>query len=186
MDVYFSDIKTPCGATCDLVLSALQKFIRRGDVENAVRAAFELYMTEGELHDYLWKRLLVISAEDIGLAQPMAPVVVGALNTIRKEIPPESSDYPMLFVAAIRYLCQCPKDQGASNLASVMKRRIKRGDAWELPDYVYDMHTAKGQEMGRGYLHFLREASKTVPEGDVTLNPWKLELTQMMEETEHE
>lgn len=182
MDIYYSNIKTPCGATCDVVLSALQKFIRRGDVENAVRAAFELYLVEGELPDYLWKRLLVISAEDIGLAEPMAPVVVSALNGIRKDIPLHSSDYPMLFVAAIRYLCQCPKDQGASNLASVMKRRIKRGEGWDLPDFVYDMHTERGQAMGRDYLHFLHEASKTVPAGDPALNPWKEELTRMMEE----
>lgn len=186
MNIYYAGIKTPSGLDCDTVISALQKFIRRGDVENAARAAYELYYVSGELADYLWKRLLVISVEDVGLAQPMAPVVVGALNEARKQLAYDSADYAIVFIQAVRYLCAQPKDQGASSLSSVMKRRIKRGDAWELPDYIYDMHTQKGQSEGRGYMHFLQEATKIVPEGDPKLNPWKVELIKMIEEDDCE
>jgi replication-associated recombination protein RarA len=41
--------------------SMLQKSIRRGDVKNAAYAAYELF---GNYNRYLWKRLVVISAED--------------------------------------------------------------------------------------------------------------------------
>ncbi len=184
MDIYFADIKTPSGHFCDEVISSLQKFIRRADVENAERAAYELYYTGGEAAEYLWKRLLVISAEDIGLAQPNAPAVIWALSEIRKQLPFDSADYAIVFTQAVRYLCASAKDQGAANLSSVMKRRIRRGDPWELPDYVYDMHTRKGREKGRGYAHFIDEASKLIPPPDKTLNPWREELTAMLQEEE--
>ena len=35
-----------------------------------MRAAYELYLTGEELTAYLWRRLLVISAEDVGLGSP--------------------------------------------------------------------------------------------------------------------
>ena len=139
--IFYHDIVTPSGHPGDEVISALQKFIRRGETELAVRAAYELYLTGEELTAYLWRRLLVISAEDVGLGEPMAPVVVDALHRSSRELSRDSSDYQLLFVHAVRYLCACRKERGSSVLASVVKRRIRRGDPFPLPDYVYDMHT---------------------------------------------
>ena len=51
-----------------------------------MRAAYELYLTGEELTAYLWRRLLVISAEDVGLGEPMAPVVVDALHRSSREL----------------------------------------------------------------------------------------------------
>lgn len=68
--IFYHDIVTPSGHPGDEVISALQKFIRRGETELAVRAAYELYLTGEELTAYLWRRLLVISAEDVGLGEP--------------------------------------------------------------------------------------------------------------------
>ena len=39
--------------------------------------------------------------------------------------------------------------------------------AWqkpEVPDYAYDLHTAKGRAMGRDEMHFLTEASRVIPQ----------------------
>ena len=103
--IFYHDIVTPSGHPGDEVISALQKFIRRGETELAVRAAYELYLTGEELTAYLWRRLLVISAEDVGLGEPMAPVVVDALHRSSRELSRDSSDYQLLFVHAVRYLC---------------------------------------------------------------------------------
>ena len=84
--IFYHDIVTPSGHPGDEVISALQKFIRRGETELAVRAAYELYLTGEELTAYLWRRLLVISAEDVGLGEPMAPVVVDALHRSSREL----------------------------------------------------------------------------------------------------
>ena len=113
-----------------------------------MRAAYELYLTGEELTAYLWRRLLVISAEDVGLGEPMAPVVVDALHRSSRELSRDSSDYQLLFVHAVRYLCACRKERGSSVLASVVKRRIRRGDPFPLPDYVYDMHTLTARSGG--------------------------------------
>lgn len=79
MEILYHHILTPCGEPADIIISALQKFIRRGKTEEAARAAYELYLSGEELRDYLWQRLLVISAEDVGLGQPAAPSVVLSL-----------------------------------------------------------------------------------------------------------
>ena len=167
--IFYHDIVTPSGHPGDEVISALQKFIRRGETELAVRAAYELYLTGEELTAYLWRRLLVISAEDVGLGEPMAPVVVDALH---------------------RYLCACRKERGSSVLASVVKRRIRRGDPFPLPDYVYDMHTLTGQERGRNIDHFLAEAACVRPGVRATAEEleeterWERELVALMKEEE--
>lgn len=128
MKILYHDIVTPCGQPADVVISGLQKFIRRGMTEEAVRAAYELFLTGEELTEYLWKRLLVISAEDIGMGNPMATIVVEALQNAAARITRENPDYAIFIVQAVRYLCSCEKERGASILSSVIKRRIRDGD----------------------------------------------------------
>ena len=94
MEILYHHILTPCGEPADIIISALQKFIRRGKTEEAARAAYELYLSGEELRDYLWQRLLVISAEDVGLGQPAAPSVVLSLYRASQKLGADSMDYP--------------------------------------------------------------------------------------------
>ena len=55
MEILYHHILTPCGEPADIIISALQKFIRRGKTEEAARAAYELYLSGEELRDYLWQ-----------------------------------------------------------------------------------------------------------------------------------
>lgn len=166
MKILYHDIITPCGQPADAVISGLQKFIRRGMTEEAVRAAYELFLTGEELTEYLWRRLLVISAEDIGMGNPLAPIVVEILQNAADQITRENSDYTIFIVQAVRYLCSCQKERGSSILSSVTKRRIRDGEPFELPDYVFDMHTVRGQEQGRGIEHFFAEAAQIYPQAE--------------------
>mgnify|MGYP000422490739 FL=1 len=90
----------------------------------------------------------------------------------------------------MRYLCACRKERGSSVLASVVKRRIRRGDPFPLPDYVYDMHTLTGQERGRNIDHFLAEAACVRPGVRATAEEleeterWERELVALMKEEE--
>ena len=97
MEILYHHILTPCGEPADIIISALQKFIRRGKTEEAARAAYELYLSGEELRDYLWQRLLVISAEDVGLGQPAAPSVVLSLYHASQKLGADSMDYPLFF-----------------------------------------------------------------------------------------
>ena len=191
MEIIYQDIMTSSGQPADVVISALQKFIRRGQTENAAWAAYELYLTGEELTDYLWKRLMVISVEDIGLGQPLAPAVIESLWNISRQLPRDGSDYALLFIHAVRYLCGCRKERGSSLLSSVVKRRIRDGEHVKLPDYVFDMHTIEGQERGRKIEHFLEESATVLPAAELgpEADAWRAGLEKelvrrMKEETE--
>ena len=73
------DVKTRHGLPADEVISSLQKEIRRGNTENAALIAYEMATTSPQLEAYLWKRLLVISVEDIGWGDLQAPVLIHTL-----------------------------------------------------------------------------------------------------------
>ena len=65
----WSNTKTKSGLDADLVISALQKCIRRGEEELALRMAYELYITSTFHEEKMWNRLLVISRGGYRLRQ---------------------------------------------------------------------------------------------------------------------
>lgn len=181
MEPVFHERITASGHSGDLMLSALQKFIRRGDAEGAARAAYELSIVDEAADRLVWQRLAVICAEDVGLGCPEAPAVVHALAQSARDLPWGNPDRHILLTHAVRFLCQCPKDRASCTLTSVLKRRVKAETPFALPDYVYDMHTVKGREMGRGKMHFLHEASRVIPESERE-DPWYEELEKLYKE----
>lgn len=103
----------------DLVVSSLQKEIRRGHEFNAMRLALELLHTSPAAEHKLWQRLFVISVEDIGLGAPMAPVLVDTLRRGSLEAYERGEGERKLFaVHAVRYLCQQAKDRSSDEAVS--------------------------------------------------------------------
>ena len=152
------------GFSGDDLISMLQKSIRRGNAENAIRAAYEMYITSPQFEDKLWRRLMAISVEDIGFGDVNACVYVKTLNDIRKEFLYADGDRSLFFVQALRYLCKCKKERSSDHIKNYIMEEFAHGKTFEVPEYAYDMHTAKGREMGRDVVHFLDEASKVSPE----------------------
>ncbi len=149
----------------DEVISALQKEIRRGSTENAALLAYEMLTTSAELEEYLWGRLQVISVEDIGFGDVNAPVLIETLYQMHFRLPRPRGDRYLFAIHAVRFLCGCAKERGSDDLLNWMSKSVERGAALAtIPDYAVDMHTRRGQEMGRDYLHFLEEASLVNPE----------------------
>ena len=72
----FENVMTRNGLHADEVISALQKSIRHADEDTAIRCGYEMYVTSMELENYLWRRLSVISVEDIGFGEPTAPNLI--------------------------------------------------------------------------------------------------------------
>lgn len=156
----WADITTRNGYAGDEMVSMLQKSIRRGLEENALRAAYEMYITSPQFEEKLWRRLLAISVEDVGFGDTNAPVLINTLNQMRKEFPYNDGDRPMFFVHAIRYLCRCRKERSSDHVKNLLIRAFGRGEKWEVPDYALDMHTRRGREQGKDVYHFLTEASR--------------------------
>lgn len=178
----WKNITTRNGIPGDEIISALQKSIRRGLVEDAAVAAYEMYITSPEFEEKLWRRLQAISVEDIGFGNTNAPVLINALNQMRVNFPYNDGDRPIFFVHAIRYLCQCEKERSSDCLKNVIIKEFEQGRKPVIPDFALDMHTERGRTMGRDMMHFLKEASKVYPEKDKIDNGYKQRLEKILKE----
>lgn len=160
--------------------SMMQKAIRRGDIDRAAFAAKELYY---KYRKYMWKRLLVISAEDCyGI---MTKEIIGlklADDEVNKNC---KGDPDTVFAAkAIVLLCMARKNRDGCYVGCVFMHpdRLLSPDEIphvdfdecyleddEIPDWVFDVHTLKGKKMGRTGLDM------TISEQEA-LNPLQLNL----------
>jgi replication-associated recombination protein RarA len=159
------DVKTVNGFQADHVISALQKEIRRGNAENAALLAYEMITTSPALEDYLWHRLQVISVEDIGFGEPLAPVLIQSLFEMNEACDRAVGERKLYAIHAVRYLCSCQKDRSSDEMINWINHTSQSGQLLPvIPDYALDMHTAEGQKKGRGRRYFFEEASRIYPE----------------------
>ena len=181
----WSKITTRNGYAGDEVISALQKSIRRCLEEQACMFAYEMYISSPQLEEKLWRRLLTISVEDIGMGNPMAAIMVNNLYQMSKQFDYADGDKPMYFIHAIRYLCSSEKDRSSDLLKNICIKSFAMGKFPEIPDYALDKHTQRGQAMGRDSFHFLNEASKVYPQKEVD-NDYKERYAKILEEYDPE
>lgn len=159
------DVKTFNGFQADHVISALQKEIRRGNAENAALLAYEMIITSAALEEYLWHRLKVISVEDIGFGELLAPVLIQSLFEMTSACDRSTGERKLYAIHAVRYLCMCKKDRSSDEMINWIIHASESSKLLPtIPDYALDRHTAEGQKMGRGRRHFFEEASRTIPE----------------------
>ncbi|WP_281165166.1 hypothetical protein [Liquorilactobacillus sicerae] len=168
------------GLMGDEVISALQKSIRKGKERAAVEFAYEMYISSPQFEEKLWRRLQAISVEDIGMGNPLAPVVINSLNQIRQNFQYDEPDRAMMFVHAIRYLCASTKDRSSDLLKNIVIKNFNLGYVPQIPDYALDKHTTRGKKMGRGSLHFLHVDSQVTPQLDVN-NGYYEEYDKLMQ-----
>jgi replication-associated recombination protein RarA len=156
---------TENGFAADEVISALQKCTRRGMTQNVLLLGWEMFITSPEMEEMLWSRLCVIAVEDIGFGNVDAPVLIETLYQQHKRYPRPAGDRFLFAAHAIRVLTGSKKDRTSDDMVNWAKRSMELGENLpEIPDVALDMHTRRGQEMGRDYLFFMTEASKVIPE----------------------
>ena len=135
--------------------SMLQKAIRRGDFERAGYAANELC---DKYRKYLWKRLLVISAEDC------YGIITKEIIALKMADDMAEKREHIFISKAIVLLCMAKKNRDACYFACNLMQSdtlipIEQIDAKEIekcklldniiPDWVYDVHTLKGKIRGK-------------------------------------
>ena len=177
----WSKITTRNGYACDEVISALQKSIRRGLEEQACMFAYELYISSPQLEEKLWRRLLTISVEDIGMGNPLAAVVVNALSQARLNFDYADNDRTIYFIHAIRILCASEKDRSSDFLKNIVIKTAAMGEVPEIIDLALDKHTKRGKAMGRDSKHFFNEACKVIPQAEVD-NDYRERYGKILEE----
>jgi replication-associated recombination protein RarA len=151
--------RTPGGYCLDEVLSALQKDIRRGNEYQAVYWATELESFNEETGagaTMLWNRLKVVASEDVGLANPMGPLIIDVLEKEYYDTRGKNDSWRLFLVHAVLYLARSPKSRVVDNLLNVVYNDERK---LEIPDYALDMHTYGGRKMGRGIEHFFAEGA---------------------------
>jgi replication-associated recombination protein RarA len=142
----------------DQLVSVLQKEIRRGHVDNAVLAAYEMHSTSAEVAAHLWRRLRVVAVEDVGLGAPLAPVL---LRELQADYEASGGTDWMQVVHAVRYLATAPKDRTSSEHAEYVRTMVEAGRLLvSVPDYALCVHTRAGQEMGRGLVHWWENGAR--------------------------
>ena len=181
------NVKTFNGFQADHVISALQKEIRRGHAENAALLAYEMTITSPALEDYLWQRLKVMSVEDIGFGELLAPVLIQSLFEMTAACDRAVGERKLYAIHAVRYLCMCKKDRSSDEMINWIHHASASGKLLPtIPEYALDRHTAEGQKMGRGRRHFYEEASRTIPEVEDRDRTYLKRITDMLDSGELE
>lgn len=154
-------VRTAHDVPADEVISGLQKTLRRGMAETALLLAYEMYISSAELEEMLWARLSVIAVEDVGIGNTMLPVIVDTLYRTHSRYARPSGDRFLFAAHAIRLIADSPKDRTSDDMVNFARLElVVRDKAPQVPDFAIDMHTKRGWEMGRGYEHFMTEASR--------------------------
>lgn len=128
------------------VLSAFQKSIRGSDPDAAVHYLARL-LEGGDLASAC-RRLLVIAAEDVGLAHPTAITVVKSCVDAALQLGLPEARIP-LAEAAI-FLSTCPKSNSAVNAIDAAAKELKAGKAGDIPAHLKDAHYSGSEKLGRG------------------------------------
>jgi replication-associated recombination protein RarA len=155
------------GFNDDEVKSALQKEIRRGIEDNAMYWALELAMEGKPSFGWLRNRLKIIAYEDIGLADPEVVLQVSkAVDDMDYLYNINSDEWMMVLSHIILLMCRSMKSRITDHFKVQMEfyweTQTPEKLGMKIPDYALDMHTTKGNEMGRhknsykGVDHFIK------------------------------
>lgn len=176
-------VQTRHGFAADEIISALQKEIRRNNAENAALIAYEMFTTSSELEAVLWRRLMVISVEDVGFGNQQAAVVVNALYQMSRQME-KLQERGLFAIHAVRYLSSSTKDRSSDEMYSWIRHSVEEGGLLpSIPDYALDMHTARGSQSGRGRKYFLEEAANVSPELENRQDEYLKRLKEMLKNT---
>lgn len=118
------------------ILSALQKSIRGSDPDAAVHYLGRL-LEAGDLLSPC-RRLLVIAAEDIGLAYPMAMVVTKACVDAALQVGLPEARLPLAEAALL--LATAPKSNTAHNAIIAAMADLKKGKSGDIPRQLQNVH----------------------------------------------
>ena len=133
------------------LLSALQKSIRGSDPDAAVHYLGRL-LEAGDLLSPC-RRLLVIAAEDIGLAYPQAIVIVKACVDAAVQLGLPEARIPLAEAAVL--LATAPKSNASYMAINAAMADIQKGRGQGFPRCLQNVHydSAEVEQKGQNYLY---------------------------------
>jgi len=128
------------------ILSAFQKSIRGSDADAGIHYLARL-LEAGDLISPC-RRLLVIAAEDIGLAYPQAiPIVKACVDSALQLGLPEAR---IPLADAVILLATSPKSNSGVVAIDHAMKDVKAGNTGDIPSTLQDTHYGGAQKLGRG------------------------------------
>ena len=130
-------------------ISAFIKSVRGSDPDAALYWLAKMIYA-GEDPRFIIRRLLILSGEDIGLADPMGMVVANSAAQAFDYMGMPEGIYPI--VTATLYLATAPKSNTTSHYYSA-RAQIEREGADDVPDHLRDASRDKALGHGQGYTY---------------------------------
>ena len=127
------------------LLSALQKSIRGSD-ENAALHYLARLLDSGDLISPC-RRILVCASEDIGLAYPMAVVVVKTCIDAAMQLGLPEARIPL--AEAVILLCTAPKSNSANVAIDAALADVRKGKYGDVPPHLKDGHYGGANKLCR-------------------------------------
>jgi len=133
------------------ILSAFQKSIRGSDADASVHYLARL-VKAGDLIS-ICRRIMVIAAEDIGLAYPQAVSIVKSCVDCALQLGFPEARIPL--AEAVILLANSPKSNSAITAIDSALHDIESIDTGDIPLYLKDGHYAGAEKLGRmqGYIY---------------------------------
>jgi len=128
-------------------VSAFIKSVRGSDPDAALYWLCKM-LAGGEDPRFIARRLVILSSEDIGLADSRAlTVAVAAQQAVEFVGLPECE---LTLAHATLFLALSPKSNSATTALFAAKEAIKRGPLQNVPPWLKDAHTKTAKAMGNG------------------------------------
>jgi putative ATPase len=122
--------------------SALIKSIRGSDPDAAIYYLARL-IEGGEPPEFIARRLVILSSEDVGNANPQAlTLTTSAMMSVKQIGYPEAR---IILAQAVIYLCASPKSNTAYNAINAAQSAVKNGVILDIPESLRQQH--------KGYLY---------------------------------
>lgn len=129
------------------VISAFIKSVRGSD-PNAAVYYLAMMIESGEDPRFIFRRLLILAVEDVGMAYPEAVSVVQSCADAFERIGlPEGR---LLLSHATVFLAGLPKSNSAYVAIDTAIAYIRAGNVFPIPAHLRDAHYAGAKELGRG------------------------------------
>jgi len=156
------------------VSSAMQKGLRRGDAKLSGYWALELW--QSGYGNYVWKRLLTVSAEDCwGLLTQEVKALHDSYLVVNKGVPAAEAKGRIFISKAVILIAVAKKNRDADHLQNfvydqkigvddkILAADLRRAPKYTpIPGYAYDCHTIKGKKMGKTKADFFREEQQAL------------------------
>ncbi|MGZ9762832.1 replication-associated recombination protein A [Mycoplasma sp. 5912] len=127
-------------------LSAFHKSLRGSDIDAALYYGF-LILQSGD-NDGLFRRMLAVAYEDIGLANPMVGAKTEAAIRVFERLGiPEGE---LAITSAIIELASSPKSNSVVLARDKVKQTILNGNIYQIPSYLKDSHYKSAVKLGDG------------------------------------